>query len=221
MLDREARHRRGPGRRSISNDGRSRSENRACSIARYCRTSSISSSKWHFVDAMTRQRPSQYVAQLLDDADGAGAVVVTDPHRDRVQRVEQKVRVDLRLQRSEPRPSQLLRQPRHLHFAIAHFDEVANRVCEAGDGEVHHDAERQRPKIQLTRSKPRRCHSWSPIGSQPLCFGGVQRVDEENAPEPCPPLPTTHTSGARRGSAPPFVVRGVAGRWANGPRPRK
>ena len=35
-------------------------------------------------------------------------------------------------------------------------------------------------KIHPTRSRPIRCQSWSPISARhPLCFGGVQRVDEE------------------------------------------
>src|SRR5262245_37975239 len=60
-------------------------------------------SEWDFIRAMAAQRRPQHLAQLFDDAHGGLTVVVTHEHRDRVERVEEEVRIHLRLQRGETR----------------------------------------------------------------------------------------------------------------------
>ncbi|MCG3161653.1 MAG: hypothetical protein JMDDDDMK_02850 [Acidobacteria bacterium] len=100
--------------------------------------------EWDFIRAMAAERRSQDLAQLFDDAHGGLTLVVAHHHGDGVERVEEKVRVHLRLQRGETRARQLLGKTRQLHVALARFDEVTNGVLDADDAQVHGDAERQR-----------------------------------------------------------------------------
>ena len=69
-------------------------------------SSTTSSSKQHkikllvqrnFTRTMLRQGAAQQVTQLLDHFDRAGAVAIARPHSNRVERVEQEVRIELRL----------------------------------------------------------------------------------------------------------------------------
>src|SRR5882672_1228377 len=60
-------------------------------------------SEGDFIHAMAAQRRPQYFAQLFDDAHGGLTVVVTHEHGNRVERVEEEVRVHLRLQRGKTR----------------------------------------------------------------------------------------------------------------------
>ena len=55
---------------------------------------------------------AQHFRQLLDDARRRRVVAVAHEHVHRVQTIEQKVRVELRLERGQPRAGELLGQPR-------------------------------------------------------------------------------------------------------------
>ena len=50
---------------------------------------------------MARKRASQHLAQMFDDTHGAFTIVVAHEHRDRVECVEEKMRIELRLQGSK------------------------------------------------------------------------------------------------------------------------
>src|SRR5215475_6622336 len=100
-------------------------------------------SEGNFIQAMAAERRPQDFAQLLDDAHGGLAVVVTNEHCDRVERVEEKVRVNLGLQRGETRARQPLGKTGHLDVALSRFDEVTDGVLDPDDAEIHGDAERQ------------------------------------------------------------------------------
>src|SRR5689334_7194889 len=63
------------------------------------------------VGLMTRERAAQEFAEVLDNPHGALPIVVTNEHGDRIQRVEKEMRIELRLQRREPRTRELLGQP--------------------------------------------------------------------------------------------------------------
>src|SRR4030095_13733393 len=92
---------------------------------------------------MTGQRSAQYVAELLDDP-RRRLVAVSHQHRDSVQRVEEEVRIELRLERLEAGAGQLLRETCQLYLALAGLVEVANGVLRADDREIHGDTKRQR-----------------------------------------------------------------------------
>src|SRR5262245_38549909 len=81
-------------------------------------------SEGDFIQAVAAERRPQHFAQLLDDAHGGLAVVVTNEHCDRVERVEEKVRVNLSLQRGETRARESLGKTGHLDVPLARFDEV-------------------------------------------------------------------------------------------------
>src|ERR671927_471195 len=81
---------------------------------------------------------------MFDDADGALSIVVTNEHRNRVECVEEKVRIELCLECRKARAGELFRQTCDLHFTLARVDEVTRRVLDADDAEIHRDTERQR-----------------------------------------------------------------------------
>src|SRR5688572_18507798 len=72
----------------------------------------------HFVDAMPAQRAPQQTAQLLAHARRTRALSIVRPYRDRIERIEKEMRVELGLQRSETRAGQLLREPAHLQLSL-------------------------------------------------------------------------------------------------------
>src|SRR5204863_7949477 len=88
------------------------------------------------VRQIPRQRLAKNVAQLLDHLHRAGAIAVASPDRDGIQRVEKKMWTELSLERREPRAGELLRQPRELHFALAGFCEVPDRMGVAGNRQI-------------------------------------------------------------------------------------
>src|SRR5262249_33665320 len=98
----------------------------------------------NFIHTMSAQRRSQHFAQLFDDAHGGLTVVVTHEHRDSVERVEEEVRIHLRLKRGEARVREPFGKTGQLRVALARFDEVTNCMLNADDAEVDGDAERQR-----------------------------------------------------------------------------
>ena len=97
-----------------------------------------------FVCLVASQRASQQFAEMFDDADGALSIVVTNEHRDRVECVEEKVRIELCLKCGEARARELFGEPCDLHFTLARVDEVTCRVLDTDDAEIHRYAERQR-----------------------------------------------------------------------------
>src|SRR5262245_4783096 len=64
-------------------------------------------SEGNFIHTVSAQRRPQHFAQLLDDAHGGLAVVVTHEHSDSIKRVEEEVRIHLRLKRCEARVREL------------------------------------------------------------------------------------------------------------------
>src|SRR5215470_17001745 len=60
-------------------------------------------SEWDLIRAMAAERRPQHFAQLFDDSHRAPTVVVTHQHCDRVERVEEEMRVHLRLQSGKTR----------------------------------------------------------------------------------------------------------------------
>src|SRR5689334_8271662 len=88
----------------------------------------------------TRSR-SEHLAQLLDDARRLGAVAVAHQHVDRIQAVEEKVRIHPGLERGQLGAGELLGHARELHFTIARFDEVPCRVLDADHAEIDGDTE--------------------------------------------------------------------------------
>src|SRR5688572_24310201 len=95
---------------------------------------------------MAAQSAPQHIAKLFQDPHGALTIIVADEHGDRVQRVEEKVWVNLRLQRCEARACKLFREPCELHFALPRLDEIADCVFDADHTEVDSDTEGQRSK---------------------------------------------------------------------------
>src|SRR5829696_6740195 len=93
---------------------------------------------------MKSESASQHLAEVFDDTHGAFAIVVTHEHGDRVECVEKKVRIELCLQGSETSAGELFGKSCHLHFTLAHFDEIARCVFDPDDAEINRNAERQR-----------------------------------------------------------------------------
>ena len=83
------------------------------------------------------ERDAQQIAQL-DEHPVRGVDVAVHQRRDRVQRVEQEVRVQLLLQRLELRRNQLGLELRGADLALARLAVVEQRVTEADDGPVGH-----------------------------------------------------------------------------------
>src|ERR1051325_5377376 len=80
---------------------------------------------------------------MFDDTHGALAIVVAHKHGDGIKCVEKKVRIELRLQRSETSAGELFRETRDLHFTLARVDEVTRRMLDPDDAEINGDAEWQ------------------------------------------------------------------------------
>src|SRR5215208_3239056 len=101
---------------------------------------------------------------MFDDADGALSIVVTNEHGDRVECVEEKVRVELRLECGEARTRELFREPGDLHFTFTRVDEVSRRVLDADDAEVDGHAKRQRGEDPTepfnSKLKPELCRTF-------------------------------------------------------------
>src|SRR6266540_3072901 len=76
-------------------------------------------SEGNFIHTMSAQRRSQHFAQLLDDAHGGLAVVVTHEHGDSIERVEEEVRIHLRLKRGEARVREDRRSEKGVEKPIA------------------------------------------------------------------------------------------------------
>src|SRR5262245_5416030 len=64
-------------------------------------------SEGNFIHTMSAQCRTQHLAQLLDDAHGGLTVAVTHERGDSIERVEEEVRVHLRLKRGEARVREL------------------------------------------------------------------------------------------------------------------
>ena len=96
----------------------------------------------YLVGLVTRQRASQQFAEMFDDADGALSIVVTNEHGDRVEGVEEKVRVELGLEIGKARAGELFGEPRDLHFTFACVDEVTRCVLNADDAEIDSHSKR-------------------------------------------------------------------------------
>ena len=91
----------------------------------------------HFLHADVLQRHAQQVAQLRDHVVG-GIDVAVHQRRDRVERVEQEVRLQLPLQRLELRFDQMRFELAFAQRAIARFAVIPQRVAETDDGPVGH-----------------------------------------------------------------------------------
>src|SRR6185503_5877252 len=63
--------------------------------------------KCDFVSLMARERAAQQFAQVFDDTHGTLAIVVANEHRNRVERVEKKMWIELRLQCREASAGEL------------------------------------------------------------------------------------------------------------------
>src|SRR6185437_2495954 len=90
------------------------------------------------------QRVAKNPTELLDHANGAQAVTVAYEHGDRIQAVEQEMRIHSRLQRREPRRGELARDAHKLQLAIPILGEVPDCVLDAHDEEVDGNAKRER-----------------------------------------------------------------------------
>src|SRR5262245_43513045 len=86
---------------------------------------------------MAAQRRAQHFTQLFDDPHSCLTVVVTNEYGNRVERVEEEMRVHLRLQRSKTRDRELLGKTGDLYVPLARLDEVAYGVLDADDAEVY------------------------------------------------------------------------------------
>ena len=82
-----------------------------------------------FLDADLAQRDAQQIAQPLDHQVGLFRIAM-DQRRDRVQRVEQEVRMQLLLQRLQLRFHQPRFETRRSHFARARLAVVVHRVLQ-------------------------------------------------------------------------------------------
>ena len=85
--------------------------------------------------------PAQDLSKVFEHSRGGRRVLVADNHRDGVQAVEEKMRLHLHPQGTEPGLRQLGGQPDRLSFALARFQEVRCRALHAEHREVHRDAE--------------------------------------------------------------------------------
>ena len=98
----------------------------------------------HLVGAMSAQRATEHVTELLDDPGGSPPFTVPHQHGNRVQRVEEEVRVELRGQRGEPCARELRRESRVLDLLFARFDEEPDAMLDSDDSQVHRHAKWQR-----------------------------------------------------------------------------
>ena len=60
---------------------------------------------------------------------------------------------------------ELLRDAGELNLAVRRFDEIPDRVGDAGDGEVDDDAERERREDPADEIQPNFCQNWSPAAA--------------------------------------------------------
>ena len=102
----------------------------------------------HFLDADRRQRHAEQVAQLRQHLVG-GVGVAVDQRRDRVQRVEQEVRVELPFQHFELRLRQPRLELRGAQLALREAAVVAPRFVHADENPV-----RQEPEIEVGDRDP-------------------------------------------------------------------
>src|ERR1051326_6460749 len=145
-LQRETRNSRSEQRVGDS-EPRSHTVRAACLLDGYVLPDEIEFlSERDFVRLVPRECAAQKLAQVLDDTHGALAIVVAHKHSNRVECVEKKVRIELRLQRAEPGAGELLGESRYLHLTLARVDEVTRRMLDADDAEINRDTERQRDK---------------------------------------------------------------------------
>ena len=82
---------------------------------------------------------AQQIAQAADHAIGRLGIAVHE-RRDRVQRVEEEVRVQLRLQRLQPRLDDLRFELRRAHLPLLRLVVEGDRVADADDHRVDHQA---------------------------------------------------------------------------------
>ncbi len=94
------------------------------------------------------ERDAQQIAQPADHPIG-GVGVGVDERRDRVQRVEQEMRVQLGLERPQPRFDQSRLELRCLQRPPLRFAVVGERIAQADDCRVHH----QRP-VEIGQELP-------------------------------------------------------------------
>ncbi len=87
---------------------------------------------------------TEHLAELLQHPRGGRGVPVPHQDGDGVQAVEEKVRVELRPERPEPRLGELGGEPGGVDRALAGFGEVERGVLDAQHREVDRDAEGQR-----------------------------------------------------------------------------
>src|SRR4029079_14808929 len=99
-----------------------------------------------FVCLMAAQCSSQQLAQVFNDAHRTLTIVITNEHGDRVECIEEKVWIQLCLQRSEASAGELFGESCYLHFAFARIDEITSSALDPNDAEINSDAERQRNK---------------------------------------------------------------------------
>ena len=125
-----------------------RSAKRVCSISRYFARKSSSALSVHLLLAEVLERHAEQIAQPHQRPVG-GLDVAVHQRRDRVQRVEQEVRVQLLLQRLELRLDQPGLELRRAQRAIARLAVVEDGVTEADDGPVGHhlpvEVQKRRP----------------------------------------------------------------------------
>src|SRR5688572_22678163 len=92
---------------------------------------------------MTAESASQHLAEMFDDAHSTLAIVVTNENGDRVQCVEKKMRVELRLKCRKARAGELFGKSCDLHFALTRLDEITGCVFDPDYAEINGNTKRQ------------------------------------------------------------------------------
>src|SRR6185369_13981356 len=100
---------------------------------------------------------------MFDNTHGALAIVVANEHGNRVECVEEKMRIELCLQRCETSAGELFGESCDLDLALACVDEVTRRMLDADNAQINCDTERQRDEDPTqpfnTDSQPELCGS--------------------------------------------------------------
>ena len=93
---------------------------------------------------------------MFDDGHCALSIVIANEDSDRVECVEEKVWIELRLECGKPGARELFGEPGNLNFAFTRVDKVTSSVLDSHNAEIDRYAERQSGKdpAEPFNSKP-------------------------------------------------------------------
>src|SRR5688572_2599274 len=89
----------------------------------------------HLTGPMAAECTPEQVAELFHHRRGARTIAIARPYGNGIQRIEEEVWIELRLERRHPRVGQLLRHTRQLHLTLLGIRQIADGVsqyCDTG-----------------------------------------------------------------------------------------